>query len=125
MVDLFQSLDNRFFHDRLDIGRAEELTLDGVCLRYPELSVFRDKFLPRERFCRFKEFIVRFGVDLSYFEQDTLGRAKEQVDVGDSLCICKKRYFSILHALDFVAEVENFTFHHRLQAEVARGDQFI
>ena len=72
MVDLFQSLDNRFFHDRLDIGRAEELTLDGVCLRYPELSVFRDKFLPLERFCRFKEFIVRLGVDLSYFEQDTL-----------------------------------------------------
>ena len=125
MVDLFQSLDNRFFHDRLDIGRAEELTLDGVCLRYPELSVFRDKFLPRERFCRFKEFIVRLGVDLSYFEQDTLGRAKEQVGVGDSLCICKKRLLFHPHALDFVAEVENFTFHHRLQAEVARGDQFI
>ena len=65
---------------------------------------------------------IRF---LSYFEQDTLCRAKEQVGVGDSLCICKKRYFSILHALDFVAEVEDFTFHHRLQAEVARGDQFI
>lgn len=64
-------------------------------------------------------------MDLSYFEQDTLGRAKEQVGVGDSLCICKKRYFSILHALDFVAEVEDFTFHYRLQAEMARGDQFI
>ena len=43
----------------------------------------------------------------------------------DELGICKKRYFSILHALDFVAEVEDFTFHYRLQAEVARGDQFI
>lgn len=64
-------------------------------------------------------------MDLPYFQQNTLGRTKEQVGVGDSLCICQKRYFSVFDTLDFIAEIENFTFHHRLQAKVARGNQFI
>ena len=48
LVAAFQTLHHRFFHDGLNIRRAEQPALNRGGLGHPEFPVLRDKFLPGE-----------------------------------------------------------------------------
>ena len=59
LVALLHALYHGFFYNTLDIRRAEQLTLYGVRLRHPELTVFRDIPLPRKRLGLFEQLLKR------------------------------------------------------------------
>ena len=56
-ICLFHPLDHGFFHDGLDIGRAEELALNGGSFRDPEFRILREIFLPRDRAGPLEQFL--------------------------------------------------------------------
>ena len=123
-INAFQSFNNCFFHNGLNIRWAEQRTLHGVCLCHPEFTVFRNIFFPRDCFCFFKKFIKCDRFKLSCFEKDSLCRTKEHIRLCDSLRIGKKSYFTIFYFADLVSQIKDLTLQHCLHTKMAWCDQF-
>ena len=124
-INSFQAFHNRFFYDRLDIRWAEQLAFHRCCLRHPEFRITWQTGLPWQCLHPVKQFLKCCCMHRANLQQDTLCTAQENIRYCDRLCIPEKRYPSILHTADLIAKVQDLSFEHSFQAEMARRHQFI
>ena len=110
IIVLFQAVYHRLLHNRLNVGGTEKLTFDRGCLCNPELTILRNKLLPRESLCSLEKLIKGACLKASDLDQDTLCGAQEDVGTHNCRLISGEGDLSVLHLNNLVSEILYFTF---------------
>ena len=125
VVGLFEFFNHCLFHNFLNVRRTEQFTAHRVCLRHPELSVFRYVIRPRNCFYRLKQIIKTRRTEAVNFQQNSFRCTQKNVGTGDCRRISEKCHFAIIHLRSFITKILYFTFQHRLHSKMTRRNQFI
>ncbi len=114
-----------FFHNRLDIRRAEELALYAGRFCHPELSVLRQPLLPGKAFGSLKKPFKGFRMEASHFNQNPLCRAQKNICPAHGSGVAPESDAAVLNLHYFISQIRNFPFQDGLKPEMAWRNQFI
>ena len=124
-IRLFHTIHDCLLHDRLDRTCGKKRALIRCRLRHPELCIPRKKLLPRNCLRPFKQFVKIRSPEATHLQQDTFCCPDKYIRTGNRCHVPAECDSSILHGHDLIAQIQYFTFQHRLQSKMARCDQFI